>query len=306
MQVQVRVTPKKFKPIIPDKWGGAIWALLFVAAIVRNIVSVIASFSGLESAAEITLCVIECALYYGVIPLLVCYVFLLVLFTMSARRRTVFCRRNDFVYVCMLFTAGAYFVMGVIECFAFLNSAVLPYTSLLLNMTVLTGAYCAMFFTVFAPRMDPRQKYYNFAAWASLYLGLQGLLTLFSSVSYIVLFYNDSVNEAVMEILEAYYGAAVTIDSGYATAGIIALCLLAAWVTAAAVVAAVLSKKAKGYVPPAEESGAFPFGASGAPRQESEKSPFDELNGGGNDGGGGADGTVSGGGEGKVFDEFDL
>ena len=73
-----------------------------------------------------------------------------------------------------------------------------------------------------------------------------------------------------------------------------------------AVVAAVLSKKAKGYVPPAEESGAFPFGASGAPRQESEKSPFDELNGGGNDGGGGADGTVSGGGEGKVFDEFDL
>ena len=72
------------------------------------------------------------------------------------------------------------------------------------------------------------------------------------------------------------------------------------------VVAAVLSKKAKGYVPPAEESGAFPFGASGAPRQESEKSPFDELNGGGNDGGGGADGTVSGGGEGKVFDEFDL
>ena len=38
MQVQVRVTPKKFKPIIPDKWGGAIWALLFVAAIVRNIV----------------------------------------------------------------------------------------------------------------------------------------------------------------------------------------------------------------------------------------------------------------------------
>ena len=52
MQVQVRVTPKKFKPIIPDKWGGAIWALLFVAAIVRNIVSVIASFSGLESAAE--------------------------------------------------------------------------------------------------------------------------------------------------------------------------------------------------------------------------------------------------------------
>ena len=38
--------------------------------------------------------------------------------------------------------------------------------------------------------------------------------------------------------------------------------------------------------------------------------PYDGCGGsasrGGNDGGGGADGTVSGGGEGKVFDEFDL
>lgn len=305
MQVQVRL--KAFKPIIPDKWGGAIWALLFVASLIRNIVSVVASFSGLEGAAEITLSVIECAIYYGVLPLLVCYVFSLILFTMTARRRTVFCRRNDFVYICMLFTSAAYFVMGIIECFAFLDAAVLPYTSLLLNMTVLTGAYCAMFFAVLAPRMNPRQKYVNFTAWSSLYLGLQGLLTLFSSVSYIVLFYNESINDAVMEILEAYYGTTVTIDHGYAIAGIIALCLLAAWVVAATVVAALLSQKAKGYVPPAEESEAFPFGAPGAPRQESEKSPFDELNdGGGNDGSGGVDGTVSGGGDGKVFDEFDL
>ena len=297
MQVQIKIDPKAVKPVIPDKWGPAIWLLLFVASMLRNVVSVASSFSEVTEPAEITYALIMSVLADGVIPMAVCYVFSLILFTMSVRRRAVFCRRNDFVYICMLFTSAAYFVMGIIECFAFLDESILPYTTMLLNMTVLTGAYCAMFFAVFAPKMDPRKKYLNFVAWASLYLGLQGLLTVFSSVSYIVIVYDDAVSEALTEILEAYYGRPLTLDDGYATASIIALAFFGGWVIAATVVAILLQKKAKDYVPPAPVF--TPFTPPPAP-----SSPFEELN---DDERRGDDDRRDGGsGGGKVFDEFDL
>ena len=303
MQVNVKI--KSFKPIIPDKWGGLIWAVMFIAGLIRNVVSFAGSFAGLTEPAEITLQVIYCLLEYGALPMVVCYVFSLVLFTMSARRRAVALRRNDFIYFCMLFTSGAYLLMGIIESFSFLDEGVYVYTSQLLNMTVLTGAYCAMFFLVLAPKMDPRKKYYNFASWASLYLGLQGLLTVVTSVSYIVLFYDEAFNEQLMEIMEAYYGMQLVITEDYAIAGIIALCLLAAWCVAAGVVAFMLQKKAKNYVPPAPQASPF------TPPPPQPSSPFDEFNGGSGGGNaGGVDGSVGGGagqsGDGKVFDEFDL
>lgn len=294
MQVNVRI--KSFKPIIPDKWGTLIWAVMFVAGLIRNVVPLVTSFIGLEKAAEITLQVIYDLLEYGALPMVVCYVFSLVLFAMSARRGAVSMRRNDFVYICMLFTSGAYLVMGIIESFAFLDARIMPYTELLLNMTVLTGAYCAMFFLVLARRMDPRKKFYNFTSWASLYLGLQGLLVVINSACCITLVYSDTANEMLQEILEAYYGTGIALDTGYGIAGIIALCLLAAWVIAAGVVAAILQKKAKAYVPPAPEPSPF-----APPRQPA--SPFDELNNDGNDGAGGNGQSGDGG---KVFDEFDL
>ncbi len=298
MQVQIKIDPKAVKPVIPDKWGPAIWLLLFVASMLRNVVSVASSFSEATEPAEITYALIMSVLADGVIPMAVCYVFSLILFTMSVRRRAVFCRRNDFVYICMLFTSAAYFVMGIIECFAFLDESILPYTTMLLNMTVLTGAYCAMFFAVFAPKMDPRKKYLNFVAWASLYLGLQGLVTVFSSVSYIVIVYDDAVSEALTEILEAYYGLPLTLDDGYATASIIALAFFGGWVIAATVVAILLQKKAKEYVPPAPVF--TPFTPPPAP-----SSPFEELN--SDDERRGDDDRRDGGsGGGKVFDEFDL
>ena len=300
MQVNVKI--KSFKPIIPDKWGGLIWAVMFIAGLIRNVVSFAGSFAGLTEPAEITLQVIYCLLEYGALPMVVCYVFSLVLFTMSARRRAVALRRNDFIYFCMLFTSGAYLLMGIIESFTFLDPGVYAYTSQLLNMTVLTGAYCAMFFLVLAPKMDPRKKYYNFTSWASLYLGLQGLRTVVTSVMYIVLEYSADINAEFMEILESY-GLTTVFGQGYAIAGIIALCLLAAWCVAAGVVAFVLQQKAKNYVPPALQASPF------TPPTQQPSSPFDEFNGGGS--AGGADGTVGGGagqssGDGKVFDEFDL
>ena len=299
MQVNVKI--KSFKPIIPDKWGGLIWAVMFIAGLIRNVVSFAGSFAGLKEPAEITLQVIYCLLEYGALPMVVCYVFSLVLFTMSARRRAVALRRNDFIYFCMLFTSGAYLLMGIIESFTFLDAGVYAYTSQLLNMTVLTGAYCAMFFLVLAPKMDPRKKYYNFTSWASLYLGLQGLRTVVMSVMYIVLEYSADINAEFMEILESY-GLTTVFGQGYAIAGIIALCLLTAWCVAAGVVAFVLQKKAKNYVPPAPQASPF------TPPPQQPSSPFDEFNGGGS--AGGADGTVGGGagqsGDGKVFDEFDL
>lgn len=96
MQVQVRIR-KNFKTLIPDKWGGAIWALMFVASLVRNVVSVIDLFTGLSGAAEITIAVIEAMLGYGVLPAVVCYLFSLIL---------VRCRR----------AAAAFSAAGTISC----------------------------------------------------------------------------------------------------------------------------------------------------------------------------------------------
>ena len=302
MQVNVKI--KSFKPIIPDKWSGLIWVTMFIAGIIRNIVPFVSGFAGLTEPADITLQVIYSLLEYGALPMVVCYVFSLVLFTMSARRRAVSLRRNDFVYLCMLFTSAAYLLMGIIECFSFLEEGVYAYTSQLLNMTVLTGAYCAMFFAVLAPRMDPRQKYYNFTSWASLYLGLQGLRTVMTSAGCLILKYSANVSAEFAEFLETY-GYSALAGEGYAIAAIIALCLLAAWSVAAGVVTYLLQKKAKSYVPPAPRVSPF------APPQQ-PASPFDEFNGGSGGGNAGSvDGSVGGGSGqsgdgGKVFDEFDL
>lgn len=284
MQVNVRI--KTFKPIISDKWGALIWAVMFVAGLIRNIVPLVGSFTGLEGPTEIAVQVIYCLLEYGALPMVVCYVFSLVLFIMSARRKAVSLRRNDFVYLCMLFTSAAYLLMGIIESFSFLDDGVYAYTSQLLNMTVLTGAYCAMFFAVLAPRMDPRQKYYNFTSWASLYLGLQGLLTVFTSSVYIALEYSESINAEFMEIL-ASYGLTADFGNGYAIAGIVALCLLGSWCVAAGVLSVLMQKKAKAYVPPAPPSHRDGGDAG---------SPFEEMR-----------PTAPGAnGEDKVFEEFDL
>jgi hypothetical protein len=121
-------------------------------------------------------------------------------------------------------------------------------------------------------------------------------MTAFSAVSYIILFYDSSVSEMVMDILETYYSAPVTIDEGWAIASIIALCLLAAWVIAAIAVSAVLGKKAKNYVPPAPESS--PFDQGGGNGGNDGGSPFEEF-------GGAPDGQVSDKDD-KVFEEFDL
>ena len=279
----------RMNPIIPGKFAGLVWLVMLVASLIRNVVPIVTGFYGADSAAEITLAVIDAVLFDGVVPMLVCYVFATILATMSLRRRVMCCRRADFVYICMLFTSVAYILMGIIESFYFINSRVIAYTDMLLNMTLLTGAYCTMFFAVFSRRMNPRERYVNFVNWSSLYLGLQGIMTFVTALTFIVLSTNPELSASVNEYLAAYYGVNIVLDGqDYYIASIIALCLLGAWIVASIAVSAVLRKKAKEFVPPAPPSSTPPGGGS----------PFPDF---GND-----SGADSSGGNDKVFEEFDL
>ena len=163
---------------IPAKWHPLIWVMLVVISLFRSAVEVAADIAAAEGAAEIILSLLSAVVFSGGIPALLCYCCGLVLYTMSARRGYFFCHRDDFVYLVMLFTAGSRFVVGVINCFSFLEPAVGIYTSLAADVAVLPAAMFAMYFGVLAPRfMNPRTRADIFAMYGGMFFLLLGIFT---------------------------------------------------------------------------------------------------------------------------------
>lgn len=281
--------------LIPAKWYGAVWALLVVASLVRNIVNIVAAVREAvpDGAAAVTLNVVVQLLFGGIIPAALCFLCATVVFSMSARRGFLYCDRNDFVYLTMLFTAGARMLMGIIESGALVTPAMLDYTSVLLDVTVLSAALYAMYFAVLKPRfMDVRTSFEVFNIYSMIYLIFQGLHTVVPCTVYLMLAYGTRVGDTFLQALEAYTNTTVIVNDDLKYACIAALCVFAAWVVASIVISAVLMRRAKNapsVVPPSE--------------RHDDGSPFDDFRGPDN---GNDEGNVDGKKDDKVFEEFDL
>lgn len=165
------------RPLIPPKWYSAVWAVLIVCSLLRNIVSIVTNVQLVvnDGAAQILLTLFVEVIFSGVLPAAICYFCALIFYYIVARRVRAFCRRDDFVYLVMAFTAAARVIMGIVESTALINSAVLSYTSLAFNSTVLTAAYFIMFFAVIKPRyLNDKTAYDSFNVFASVYFFSKG------------------------------------------------------------------------------------------------------------------------------------
>lgn len=282
------------------------------ASLFRNMTGIVSDVSASlsEGVASVAISVILDIILSGVLPAALCYLCGLVLFTMSARRGYMYCHRDDFIYWVMIFTAGARLVIGVAECFSFLNPVVSIYTAFTADVLVLTGAMFAMFFVVLRRYMNDRTASDLFNMYGGVYFLVQGLLTVVPCAMYLAVFGDSARSAQLREILDSLgYDISVVESVHYESACIAGLCIFAAWLIAYIVVAIILREKAKRYVPPAAPTGSGnPFGGgsgSGGNGDGDGGNPFD-------DGGSGSD-TPSGdsapsgdGGDGKVFEEFDL
>lgn len=282
------------RPLIPPKWYSAVWAVLIVCSLLRNIVSIVTNIQLVanDGAAQILLTLFVEVIFSGVLPAAICYFCALIFYYIVARRVRAFCRRDDFVYLVMAFTAAARVIMGIVESTALINSAVLSYTSLAFNSTVLTAAYFIMFFAVIKPRyLNDKTAYDSFNVFASVYFFFQGLGTIIPCTVYLLVATGTSVGASFVEALEIYTNTTLVVDKHMEIACIIALCLYFLWLVAAVTLSLIMRKKAKNFVPeqPQAPNDGSPFGGTpfdGSPFEETatkQEKPVD-----------------------KVFDEFDL
>ena len=300
---------------ISQKWYPAIWAVLVAASLFRNMTGIVADVSASlpDGVASVAISVIFDIILSGVLPAALCYLCGLVLFTMSARRGYMYCHRDDFIYWVMIFTAGARLVIGVAECFAFLNPVVSIYTAFTADVLVLTGAMFALFFAVLRRYMNDRTASDLFNLYGGVYFIVQGLLTVVPCSMYLAVFGDSARSEQLREILNSIgYNISVVESVHYESACIAGMCIFGAWLVAYVVLAVLLREKAKKYVPPAAPSdGGNPFGGNGGNDNGGNGNggngnggnPFDDGAGGNPFGG---DSAPSDGGDGKVFEEFDL
>lgn len=289
---------------ISPKWHSAIWALLVVASLFRNVSGIASDVvtSIPKGAVEVIVNVFVDVLFTGALPALLCFLCASVLFSMSARRGYLYCHRDDFIYIVMIFTAGARLVIGIVECFSFVQPVVAIYTSFTADVLVLTAAMFAMYFAVLKPRfMNDRTASDLFNLYGGIYFLVQGLFTIVPCATYLSV-YGDSARSAELrEILSGLgYEFTVAESAHFRSACIAGLVIFGIMLVAYIVLAILLREKAKKYVPPAEPpKNDNPFGGN-------DGNPFDDNggNGGGNTFGG--DAPSDGGGNGKVFEEFDL
>lgn len=262
---------------IDKKYFGLIWAGLIVASLIRSAYGIYDGFMTAtdSSVRAVALNVIVDILLYGLVPAWLCYCCASIFWSMSFKRGFRSVPRSDFMYLTMLFTMGARLIMGFVEIFAILDPVVYTYTSVILDVTVLSAALYAMYFAVLVPTyMNPVEANATFGIYAPFYLLFQGLHTGVPCLAYFIMSGGASISDEVRQILGTY-GYSVTEDNDTLIACIVAMSVYAAFVLVSVALSAVLSKRAKEYKP-----------------EPKVDNPFD-------------DGNPSDDG-GKVFDEFDI
>ena len=267
--------------------------MLVFASLLRHITSIVLTFSQTSemNVYEILLNVIVEIMFSGMIPAALCYLCALIFHAISMRAGYMYCLRNDFIYLTMLFTAGARIIIGIVESFSFLTPVVLDYTSFFIEETVLTAALFAMYFGVLRPRfMNARTAYAVFNIYAGVYFFFQGLNTVVPCAVYLLMGSGTPVGEQFLSVLQTLTATPIEISVHVKAACIVGLCIFAAWLIATVVLSFVLRAAAK----KAPQEPVVPD--DGNDNNSGGGSPFAEFN----------DAPRQDKPSDKVFDEFDL
>ncbi len=263
---------------IDRKYFPLIWTVLILSSLFNALYVLIVELGECVGVKEITVNVLVNILYEGVLPSFLCYCSASIFSSMAIRRGMRDVTHSDFIYLTMIFTAAARFVMGIVKVCALANSAVYVYASYICDVTVLSASLYAMFFAVLDRKfyVNPFASRNAFRLWSSAYLVCQGIHTLVPSVLNFVIRKNPMFAETMATVYESY---GVQVDTAVTEemiiASIVAISVFALLVAVTVALYFWLDYKAKNFVP------ADVFG-------EDDDNPFEDE---GND---------------KVFEEFDI
>ncbi len=258
---------------IDRKYSALIWTALILASLFNALYSLILEFGTYVGVKDIVINVILDVLYNGLLPAWLCYCCASIFSSMALRRGLRDISHSDFIYLTMIFTAAARFLMGLVKICALASEVVFVYASYICDVTILSAALYAMFFAVIYPKyLDPFSGRMCFKLWTTAYLVCQGIHTLLPCIANFVLKNDASFADRFQSTFANYgisFGGTLVTDDTV-TASIVAVSIFAVLVVLTLVLQAVLDNKAKNYIPVIE----------------AENNPFDD--------------------DGKVFDEFDI
>lgn len=267
---------------LDKKYYGWIWAGLILASYFRCAYQLVDVFSAMDSlaVAQRVMYSILYLLSYGPLPAWLCYCCASIFWGMAARRGNRFSSQKDFIYITMLFTMVARVVMGMVEIFALIEPLVFTYTSILLDVTVLSTALYVMYFTVFVKNyMNPKQAYEAFSLYSMIYLVFQGIHTGLPCLAYFLASGETEFSQLFLGAVNSY-GLSFSTSTHSVIACGLGLGVLGVFIIVTSVLTMVLKKRAAGYVPPPPKP---PTGGMGVPFEEMMPDKPD-----------------------KVFEEFDI
>ncbi len=272
------------KPFIDRKFYAWIWIGLLIASVVRSCyllysdILIIMNDPEQANVLSIFVNIIVYALVYSIIPAVLCYFCAIIVYNFGARRRYISIGRNDFVYLTMLYTMVARLIMGVIEAFAILDETVFIYTSVLLDVTVLSAAVYIMYFRHIAPALKPQDKRNTFGIYSMVYLICQAIHTGIPCLAY---FIGAAISNSNVDL--SMFADIVDINALYefnihaVVASVLAIVVLLGFVTFTVVKNKQFEKEAKDYHD--DNNGGNPFVFNDEPLEEihEEEKIFEEF-----------------------------
>ena len=163
---------------VNPKFYPLIWIALIFASLFMNVYAMTTTYSSgdLKGVAIFTQLLYD-VLLGGLLPSAILYFIASLFYRSLAKRGLLQIPRKDFIYITMLFIAGARFVIGIVRIFSFLDPMMEFYTLLYLDILVQTVALYLEFFLVLAPKyLNPVQASAHFRQLSKIYTILVGVL----------------------------------------------------------------------------------------------------------------------------------
>ena len=156
---------------VNPKFYPLIWIALIFASLFMNVYAMTTTYStgDLKGVAIFTQLLYD-VLLGGLFPCAILYLIVSLFYRSLAKRGLLQIPRKDFIYITMLFIAGARFIIGIVRIFSFLDPMLEFYTLLYLDILIQTVALYLEFFLVLAPKyLNPVQTSAHFRQLSKIY-----------------------------------------------------------------------------------------------------------------------------------------
>lgn len=239
---------------LDKKYYVWIWLGLVFASFVRNIYSIYSDIASdvanSYTKALLLYDVLTMIIGYGALPVVITFVASLVLYSITARRHSNYISRNDFCYWVMLFTIGPHVLIGIVECFAILNSTIYIVTQLVLTPLLYPLAYLLMFIFIFDKQyhLNPVERNNSFSILATIYMVFYGIEYFFGNITIVSLGSDYETYNYIMSEMYSVFGVSfMNLSEPLVTCSAIAICIFFAYLITVIVLGTYYKKQAQAF-----------------------------------------------------------